>query len=402
MFLAKGFLGTLPWKDCLALMVADLIGAFLGGIFVFLTYLGHFLLVPHPPRPRTWVDQYERRRPPPPSETRDALVSAGDVPISFVVGKVGGRGENLAGSIAPPSSSIDGGREEERGTTTTSSTIEEGSSVQLRRRNTIQVATQLHLHDVENDPAYINNAAIKGDKIIEQRAVHKNYPLLCLISPTEEGPLLHCTTQVDSSAASLKSQTLRERNGTILNSDKEDAAALERAGLGEDEIAAYLGELESDRKGKLSCFCTRPALRHRGINFLTEVLGTFILIFAALMMEEVGKLQPSEIAVAIWEIMLPFFLGWLVVALVMSQAGPTGYAANPARDMGPRLAHWVLPIPNKGSSEFSYSWVPVLGPFLGGFLGSFAFYLMSLMIIYPNPDLAPGAGDGYSFGGTWS
>lgn len=85
-----------------------------------------------------------------------------------------------------------------------------------------------------------------------------------------------------------------------------------------------------------------------------EFVGTFFLIYCALMIEERPNFLPEEME-PIWKAFVePFFLGWMVCALVMAMAGPTGYAANPARDMGPRIAHFVLPIPNKGPSEFWY------------------------------------------------
>jgi glycerol uptake facilitator protein len=106
-----------------------------------------------------------------------------------------------------------------------------------------------------------------------------------------------------------------------------------------------------------------------------EFVGTFFLIYCALMIEERPFILPEEFE-PIWKaIAEPFFVGWMVVACVMSMAGPTGYAANPARDMGPRIAHFLLPIPNKGPSEFWYVWllapregVPVSSACGSGFL----------------------------------
>ena len=111
-------------------------------------------------------------------------------------------------------------------------------------------------------------------------------------------------------------------------------------------------------------------------------MGTFFLVYCALLIDERSLFFSDPSAKQYYDAFVsPFLVGWLVTALIMSMAGPTGYAANPARDMGPRFAHWVLPIPNKGSSEWHYSWVPVAGPFLGGALAAFAFYATRFVFI---------------------
>ena len=106
----------------------------------------------------------------------------------------------------------------------------------------------------------------------------------------------------------------------------------------------------------IDVFSTGPEIRSLGWNFVTEVIGTFVLVYVILVFGE----TPSELG--------PLAVGILVVAIGMSLGGPTGYAINPARDLGPRVAHALLPIPNKLSSNWSYSWVPVVGPLVGGAL----------------------------------
>jgi len=113
----------------------------------------------------------------------------------------------------------------------------------------------------------------------------------------------------------------------------------------------------ADAGTKLAVFSTGPAIRSYGWNFATEVIGTFVLVFWILAS---GK-SPSGLG--------PLAVALIVVSIGMSLGGPTGYAINPARDLGPRIAHFVLPIKGKGSSDWAYSWVPVLGPLLGGLLG---------------------------------
>lgn len=113
---------------------------------------------------------------------------------------------------------------------------------------------------------------------------------------------------------------------------------------------------DADPATKLAVFSTGPAIRSYTWNFLTEVLGTFVLVYIILLF---GK-SPGELG--------PLAVALLVVGIGASLGGPTGYAINPARDLGPRIAHALLPIKGKGSSDWGYSWVPVLGPIVGGVL----------------------------------
>jgi len=112
---------------------------------------------------------------------------------------------------------------------------------------------------------------------------------------------------------------------------------------------------------KLAVFSTAPAIRNPLYNLLTEIIGTFILLFGALTMSKsaatLGALDALPVAL-------------LVLGIGLSLGGPTGYAINPARDLGPRIAHFVLPIPGKRNSDWSYAWIPVVGPIIGGVLAA--------------------------------
>ena len=119
-----------------------------------------------------------------------------------------------------------------------------------------------------------------------------------------------------------------------------------------------------DQAAKLAVFCTGPALRAPWANLLSEVSGTFILITGLLF------IGANDFA----EGLNPIVVGALIVAIGMSLGGTTGYAINPARDLGPRLAHWLLPIAGKGPSDWAYAPIPVVGPLLGGVAGA-CFYL---------------------------
>lgn len=121
-----------------------------------------------------------------------------------------------------------------------------------------------------------------------------------------------------------------------------------------------------DGNSKLAVFCTAPAIRNTTFNLLTELIGTFILVLGASLLS-----RPESNTGALGA--LP--VGLLVLAIGLSLGGPTGYAINPARDLGPRIAHFILPIPGKRDSDWSYSWIPVVGPILGGLLAIFVYKL---------------------------
>jgi len=129
-----------------------------------------------------------------------------------------------------------------------------------------------------------------------------------------------------------------------------------------------------DKASKLGIFATGPAIRHMPGNILAEVIGTAMLVFGVLAIgaNAQGLTKPSEIdlSVAFSNGFQPFLVGVLVWGIGLSLGGPTGYAINPARDLGPRVAHAVLPISGKGNSDWGYSWVPVLAPIIGGILGA--------------------------------
>jgi len=125
---------------------------------------------------------------------------------------------------------------------------------------------------------------------------------------------------------------------------------------------AYKKHFDQDAEPgiKLAVFSTGPELRSYGWHFVTEVIGTFVLVFWVV----ISGNTPAQIG--------PLGVALVVLAIGASLGGPTGYAINPARDLGPRIAHALLPIRGKGSSDWGYSWVPVLGPAAGGILGGLA------------------------------
>ncbi|GMM16888.1 MIP/aquaporin family protein [Lactobacillus amylovorus] len=121
-----------------------------------------------------------------------------------------------------------------------------------------------------------------------------------------------------------------------------------------------------DKDAILGTFATEPAIRNYSMNFISEVVGTAVLIFGLLAFTRGQFTQGLN----------PIAVGVLITAIGLSLGGTTGYAINPARDLGPRLAHAMLPIANKGGSDWSYSWVPILGPVVGAILGAICFNLI--------------------------
>ena len=121
--------------------------------------------------------------------------------------------------------------------------------------------------------------------------------------------------------------------------------------------------LTSDAGAKRACFCTSPAVPAPFWNLLSEMIGTFVLVLVATALSS-RRIAPAGVAPGLG----PVLVGSLVWGIGLSLGGTTGYAINPARDLGPRIAHAILPIPGKADAGWSYSWVPILGPVLGAVL----------------------------------
>ncbi|HZE37429.1 MAG TPA: MIP/aquaporin family protein [Stackebrandtia sp.] len=140
----------------------------------------------------------------------------------------------------------------------------------------------------------------------------------------------------------------------------------------------HWGETD-DAAAKLAAHSTAPAIRSTVWNLVTEIIGTFMLVFGILAIGANGAHLGSgvDLKLAFGNAVAPLLVGLLVFVIGMSLGGPTGYAINPARDLGPRIAHQILPIPGKGSSDWSYSWIPVAGPIVGGLLASGVWSLLA-------------------------
>jgi len=125
-------------------------------------------------------------------------------------------------------------------------------------------------------------------------------------------------------------------------------------------------KITNDPSVKLAAFSCAPAIRSTWSNLISEIIGTMVLVTAILF---IGANKFADG-------LNPLIVGALITSIGLSLGGPTGFAINPARDLGPRIAHFVLPIAGKGSSDWSYSWIPIVGPLIGGLLGAGLFKIL--------------------------
>jgi glycerol uptake facilitator len=145
---------------------------------------------------------------------------------------------------------------------------------------------------------------------------------------------------------------------------------------------AYLPhwKVTADPASKLAVFATGPAMRSPAANFITEVIGTAVLLFGVLAIaanaQTLSRPGDVDLSFVFSRGLQPLLVGVLVLGIGLSLGGPTGYAINPARDLAPRLAHALLPIPGKGGSDWGYSWIPVIAPLIGGAAGAGAYFLI--------------------------
>jgi glycerol uptake facilitator protein len=123
----------------------------------------------------------------------------------------------------------------------------------------------------------------------------------------------------------------------------------------------------TDGDAKLAVFCTGPAIRNTFYNLITEAIGTFILVFGAMSFSKPSSTLGTLDALPV---------GLLILGIGLSLGGPTGYAINPARDLGPRIIHFILPLKNKRDSDWGYSWIPVAGPIIGALLAAYLFKII--------------------------
>ena len=145
---------------------------------------------------------------------------------------------------------------------------------------------------------------------------------------------------------------------------------------------AYLPHwrITPDQGAKLGVFATGPAIRNTAGNLICEIIGTAVLLFGILAIaanaQTLSKPGDVDLSFVFSRGLQPLLVGVLILGIGLSLGGPTGYSLNPARDLGPRIAHAILPIAGKGSSDWEYSWIPVVGPIIGGIAGAGLFAII--------------------------
>src|SRR5436190_4641349 len=145
---------------------------------------------------------------------------------------------------------------------------------------------------------------------------------------------------------------------------------------------AYLPHwrITPDAGAKLGVFATGPAIRNTAGNLICEIIGTAVLLFGILAIaanaQTLSKPGDVDLSFAFSRRLQPLPAGVLILGIGLPPGGPTGYSLNPARDLGPRIAHAILPIAGKGSSDWEYSWIPVIGPIIGGIAGAGLFAII--------------------------
>ncbi len=140
-------------------------------------------------------------------------------------------------------------------------------------------------------------------------------------------------------------------------------------------------DISDDPGGKMACFCTTPNIRNLRRNLFSEIVGTFVLIFAVLFINlpqiEIAGVDHAKVGLGSLEA-LPVAL--IVFAIGLSLGGTTGYAINPARDLGPRITHALIPLKGKRDSDWSYSWIPVTGPVIGALIAVLLYFLIQWLM----------------------
>ena len=145
---------------------------------------------------------------------------------------------------------------------------------------------------------------------------------------------------------------------------------------------AYLPHwrITPDQGAKLGVFATGPAIRNTAGNLICEIIGTAVLLFGILAIaanaQTLSKPGYVDLSFVFSRGLQPLLVGVLILGIGLSLGGPTGYSLNPARDLGPRIAHAILPIAGKGPSDWEYSWIPVVGPIIGGIAGAGLFAII--------------------------
>lgn len=356
MCLALWVAGKIPAGEFFALSACEFGGAFVGAVLVWLHYLPHFKNVPEPPadtpddlllRSRDALSpsalniaSYDTRAEPQEKELKKAL-NVGrvlrDVQYYFRTDQVPKPEKHLYGMALGPDEMKGWDRH---------ATLTRRHSVQVcdvhRRLDSVDLESfrhMMHIPEVTESPRASSPRRTNSEGALRQE------------NGLENG--------VASGSKSTKMRHSVSVNIGELNGGGVEPQDPPRQGpsLTPRQEKLFKAAIIADQNAKLAIFCTRPAIYTPVFNFLTEFMCTTALIFGALMLSERANMvyQPAK---GIFDATEGIWVGFLVFVVVLSLGGPTGIAANPARDFGPRMAHFLLPIAGKGPSEFAYAWIP--------------------------------------------
>ncbi|KAI8892825.1 aquaporin-like protein [Globomyces pollinis-pini] len=189
-------------------------------------------------------------------------------------------------------------------------------------------------------------------------------------------PQLEDFETITESVNVLKEHQSDGESALRLSSHKHSMASLKNNDKSTKENEIYLAAVEADQAKKLSTCSTRPAIDAPVYNFICEFIGTFILSFGGSLIDDRLTIDPDTLTTSIYSRGLsPLITSFFIMTLVMVLGGPTGFSANPARDLGPRIAHALLPINGKGPSEWRYSLISNSAVFCGAIVGALAYKL---------------------------
>ncbi|KAI8910075.1 aquaporin-like protein [Entophlyctis helioformis] len=381
MALALWLIGRLSTGDFFAIAAAEIAGGFIGAVGMYITYLPHFRTVPEPKsndedspllRTRDTIDasalriaSYNTKSSPsePPrdfaqrlNEAKYYLTSENTDPEQlFNILSVGTL--DLAGvEVAFPKTDLEAAPSAAAVTAASPANADQPHRP-IQRRHSIQVAEmQRRLRQLESSLDSTSAATLPSGDAATQAPIVMQVGDDLNVKPT--------TKQQQQQQQPAKRVAVAEPSTATL-SRMTRSQALQKAAI------------KADQAAKLSAFCNRPAIYLPIHNYLVELIGTLVLILGALLLDDrfasakpaAAAILGSEAATLVFENGLaPFLIAIFIQVCILSLGGPTGFTANPARDLGPRFAHWVLPIPGKGKSEWNYSLYVNAGALSGGAL----------------------------------
>eukprot|EP00123_Amoebidium_parasiticum_P013476 comp21977_c0_seq1/m.31749 comp21977_c0_seq1/g.31749 ORF comp21977_c0_seq1/g.31749 comp21977_c0_seq1/m.31749 type:complete len:461 (-) comp21977_c0_seq1:670-2052(-) len=357
------------WEDPAAvfcLMAAEFVGAFLGAVFMFLHHAPHFMTVPEPPCVNT--EEALLR-------TRDAYKESA---MQFISYNTEAPQEETDANAVPQA------RDSRLVRKTTSKAgsdviemqekFKQKEVARLATRHSAGVAKLTGVSSGGGSDAARRRRSVHSDMGVPAVQVHG--PSTDSIIPSDAVVNARGIDHMEKSAAVLlpPSSGLHTVGECSHLEEGSEEQQQQLASIEQEVDALYKAALVADNNAKLAVFATRPAIPNKLFNFIAEMQCTFMVVFASLMFAQRNTMVYDSDKILMTNAFAAIYEFILVAGLVVGLGGPTGIAANAARDFGPRLAHFFLPISNKGSSEFKYGLIPILANYVGGALAGLLFY----------------------------